>query len=294
MTNQADTEAEDQNSEQSNDQQQDGTGQQVDDSSGEQGEDEGELVVSFGEESPPQEEEVPADAPAWVKDLRKSSREKDKQLRDKERELRELKQLVEAAKAPKQEPELKKPTMESVDYDEAEYERQFDAYTRQKAEVDAKQREKDAAEKAEKDAWAAKVEAYQTAKAALKVKDYDDAEAEATSTLSQIQQSIIVTGADNAALLVYALGKNPAKAKELASIKDPVKFAFAVAKLETQLKATPRKAPPAAESTVRGSGSISSTSSNSELARLEAAAEKTGDRTAVIAFKRKMRQAQAK
>lgn len=299
MTNPADTEQQQEQTDQQQDQQQDqdqaneqggAGGDQVQDDA-----EEGELVVSFGEESPPPEaEEVPENAPAWVKTLRADQQELKKTIRERDRENRELKQKLEAVTAPKVVPELKKPTMESVDYDEAEYERQFDAYTRQKAEQDAKQREKDAADKAEKDAWAAKVEAYRTAKTALKVKDYDEAEAEAMALLSETQQGIIVDGAENAALLVYALGKNPEQAKQLASIKNPVKFAFAVAKLETKLKATPRKAPPAAESTVRGSGSISSTSGNSELARLEAAADKSGDRTAVIAYRRKMRQQAAK
>jgi hypothetical protein len=54
----------------------------------------------------------------------------------------------------------------------------------------------------------------------------------------------MLQGADNPALVVYALGKNPKKAKELSEIKDPVKFAFAVAKLEKELKVTNRRAAP--------------------------------------------------
>ena len=46
---------------------------------------------------------------------------------------------------------------------------------------------------------------------------------------------------------MYALGKNPKKAKELGEITDPVKFAFAVAKLETQLTVTSRKQVPPPE-----------------------------------------------
>jgi len=250
---------------------------------------EGSLVVSFGEESPPpEEEEVPENAPGWVRTLRADQKELRKRTRELEQENRELKQKQEQQQAPKDEPVLKKPTLESVDYDEAEYERQFEAYNQAKAKLDAKQREKAAAEQAEKDAWQAKLNAYNTTKTALKVADFEDAEAEVTASLNQTQLAIIVNGADNSALLIYALGKAPAKVKELASIKDPVKFAFAVAKLETQVKATPRKAPPAAESSVRGSGSASSASSNSELTRLEAEAERTGDRSKVVAYRKRL------
>lgn len=248
---------------------------------------EGSLVVSFGEESPPPEEEEEVASPL-IKDLRSRQKEMSKSIREKERENAELKQKLEQYQAPKDEPALKKPTLESVDYDEAEYERQFEAYNQAKAKADAKQREKAAAEQAEKDAWQAKLNAYNTTKTALKVADFEDAEAEVTASLNQTQLAIIVNGADNSALLIYALGKAPAKVKELASIKDPVKFAFAVAKLETQVKATPRKAPPAAEQSVRGSGSASSTSSNSELTRLEAEAERTGDRSKVVAYKKRL------
>ena len=90
-------------------------------------------------------------------------------------------------------------------------------------------------------------------------------------------------GSENPALVVYALGKNPKKAKELAAISDPVKFAFAVAKLETQLKVTPRKTAPVPERQIRGSAQLSG-AVDSTLERLRAEADKTGDRTKVAAY----------
>ena len=70
---------------------------------------------------------------------------------------------------------------------------------------------------------------------------------------------------------------------------DPVKFAFAVAKLETQLKVTNRKAAPPPESTVRGTGRVSG-AVDSTLERLRADAEKTGDYSKVMQYKRQKRQ----
>jgi hypothetical protein len=106
--------------------------------------------------------------------------------------------------------------------------------------------------------------------------------------LDQTQQGIIVHGSVEPTLLVYALGKNEAKAKELAAIKDPVKFAFAVAKLEATLKVTTRKPSTAPETTITGnsrpSGAIDST-----LERLREEASRTGDYTKVTAYKRSKR-----
>jgi hypothetical protein len=95
----------------------------------------------------------------------------------------------------------------------------------------------------------------------------------------------VLQGADNPALVIYALGKNPKKAAELAKIEDPVKFAFAVAKLEKELKVTNRKAAPAPERMVSSTGRVSG-AVDSTLERLRAEAEKTGNYTKVLQYKR--------
>jgi hypothetical protein len=88
--------------------------------------------------------------------------------------------------------------------------------------------------------------------------------------------------------VIYALGKNLKKAKELSEITDPVKFAFAVAKLEKDLKVTNRKAAPPPEKIVSGTGR-SSGAVDSTLERLRAEAEKTGNMTKVIQYKAQKR-----
>jgi hypothetical protein len=101
---------------------------------------------------------------------------------------------------------------------------------------------------------------------------------------------MILQGAENPALLVYALGKNPKRAKELASIKDPVKFAFAVARLETQLKVTKRKASSKPDPKITGTGRVSG-AVDSTLERLRADAERTGDYSKVFQYKKQKRSA---
>ncbi len=266
-----------------------GEGNLDDDQSGEGegqvGEGEGEsddVVVTIGEETPPHEEEH-AQAPEWVRELRKNYREL-------QRENRELKEKVTAPGAETKPAQLgKKPTLEEHDYDADKFEEALASWYEQKRKVDDQQTKAEAEAKAAQEAWQAKLNAYGKAKTELKVKDFDDAEAVAQENFSATQQGIILQGAENPALLIYALGKNPKKAKELASITDPVKYAFAVAKLETQLKVTQRKAPPP-EKTLSGTGRVSGTV-DSTLERLRAEAEKSGDYTKVTQYKLSKRNA---
>jgi hypothetical protein len=240
-----------------------------------------EVRVSIGEESPPQEDEP---APEWVRELRKNYRE----LQKKNREL-EAKQNAPA-------PDVKtvqlgaKPSLEACDYDAERFEKELEGWYTRKREIETQETQKRAAQESEQEAWNKKLEGHEKAKAELKIKmpDFDDYEAVALDHLSQVQQAVIVSGAANSALVFAALGSNPKKAKELASITDPVKFAFAVANLENQVKVTPRKAPPPPESTVHGSGRGSG-KADATLARLEADAAKTGDRTKIFQYKQSLR-----
>jgi hypothetical protein len=237
-----------------------------------------EVVVTIGDAEPPAEEQDKA--PEWVRDLRKQHRELQK-------EKRELEQKLAAIQAPAPQATLgKKPTLEDHEYDADRYEAALTKWFEDKRKVDEVNAQREAEQQTQAQQWAKKLESYGEAKSKLKVQDFDEAEHTVMESMNQTQQGIILQGAENPALLVYALGKNPAKAKELAAIKDPVKYAFAIAKLETQLKVTPRK-PPAPERTISGTGPVSG-SSDSHLERLRAEAEKTGDMTKVIQYKRQL------
>lgn len=248
-----------------------------------EGEQEDEIVVSIGEEPPPTEEKTPA--PEWVRELRKSDREKARKIKELEAKL----QSVTVADKPA---ELgKKPALDDFDYNTEKYEQELATWYERKREHDANLAKQEAAAVESQKAWEAKLETYGKAKADLKAKDFDEAEALIQDSFSQTQQGIVLQGADNPALLVLALGRNPKKAKELSGITDPVKFAFAIAKLETQLKVTNRKAPPAPERPVSGTARVSG-AVDSNLERLREEAARTGDMSKVIAYKRqKERQA---
>ena len=245
-------------------------------------EDTEEVVVSIGEEAPPPDEHTPA--PEWVKELRKTNREL-------QRQNRELQGRLQAAP-----PEIKpvvignKPKLEDHDYDADKYEEALTNWFDRKRQADEVNAKQEAEVMNQQKAWQAKLDGYGKAKAELRVKDFEDAEEVAQQVFSITQQGVLLQGADNPALVVYALGKNPAKAKELAEIKDPVKFAFAVAKLEKDLKVTNRRQAPAPERIISGTGR-SSGAVDSTLERLREDAARTGNMTKVIAYKAQKRSA---
>ena len=241
----------------------------------EQGEDE--VVVSIGEAQPTTDEE--SKAPQWVKDLRKKQRET-------AREVREARAKIESLTAGNAPSDLGvKPTLEDCDYDAEKYESQLVDWYERKRKADESKAKAEQAAKEQETAWQTKLESYGKAKGELKFKDFDEAEAEIQESFSATQQAIIVKGAENPALVVYALGKNPSHAKDLAKIADPVEFAFAVAKLEAQLKVTTKKnALPPPERVLEGNGRVSGTI-DSTLDRLREEAAKTGDYSKVIKYK---------
>jgi hypothetical protein len=248
----------------------------------EEPEDTEEVVVSIGEEAPPPEEHTPA--PEWVKELRKTNREL-------QRQNRELQGKLQAA-PPETKPVVigNKPKLEDHDYDADKYEEALTDWFDRKRQADDVNAKQEAEVMNQQKEWRAKLDGYGKAKAELRVKDFEDAEEVAQQVFSITQQGVLLQGADNPALVVYALGKNPAKAKELAEIKDPVKFAFAVAKLEKDLKVTNRRQAPAPERIVTGTGR-SAGAVDSTLERLREDAARTGNMTKVIQYKAQKRSA---
>lgn len=245
-----------------------------------------EVVVLIEGESPPQEEEEEvSEAPKWVKELRKTHKEV-------VRKNRELEEKLKSLEAPKAEQPVElgaKPTLRDHDYDDEKFEAALEAWHDRKLKVSAQEADKQKQQKAAQDAWTAKVEAYNKARTALKVKDYDEVAANAGEVLNATQQGIIVAGSENPALVVYALGKNPKKAAELAKIQDPVQFAFAIAKLEGQLKVSSKRTAPPPENVLTAGTGRSSGSVDSTLERLRAEAGKSGDYSKVIAYKKSKR-----
>ena len=245
-----------------------------------------EVIVSIGEEAPPPEEQT--HAPEWVRELRKTNREL-------QRQNRELQGKLQSTAQTETKPVVlgKKPSLEEHDYDAEKFEAALADWFERKRQADEAQAKQEAEVMNQQKAWQAKLDSYGKAKAELRVKDFEDAEAVAQELFNITQQGVVLQGADNPALVIYALGKNPKKAKELSDIKDPVKFAFAVAKLEKELKVTNRKAAPPPERIVSGTGRVSG-AVDSTLERLREEAARTGNMTKVIQYKAQKRAASSK
>ena len=237
-------------------------------------EDEGEDedVITIGEETPPQKQQE--EAPEWVKDLRKSHRQIQKENKELRKKLESKEQAQPAQKT------VKKPTREECDFDDDLYDKKMEEYYKAKAIQDKQQAEAE-------QAWGNVLQSYEDKKKSLKVRDYEDSEAIVQDTLNEIQQGIILQGAENPAIVVYALGKDESRAKKLAAITDPIKFAFEVAKLETQMKVTRRRPSVEPEKIVTGTEKVSGSAHDKQLAKLRAKANETGDMTPVLEYKRK-------
>lgn len=235
-----------------------------------------EVTVTIGEEQPAEEENR---APEWVRELRKQHRDAQKRIRELEAQLPKTQQTALPAK----------PKLEDFDYDSDKFESALENWYEAKRKHEAQLEEQQRAIENEQKTWQQRLSEYASKKTELKVKDFDDAESFVQESMNVTQQGIILQGAENPALVVYALGKNPKKARELAEIKDPVKFAFQVAKLETQLKVQGKRTPPPPEKPVSGSSAPISGAVNSTLEQLRAEAERTGDYTKVMQYKRKLK-----
>jgi hypothetical protein len=233
-------------------------------------------VVTFGDGESP----APGEADtSLVRHLRT-------QLSEKEKELKQLR------KAPVVSAPIvvgPKPTLESCEWDEDAFEAKLDQWKEQKAKAEAQVRDAEQAQVQQQEAFNAELKAHAEKRAALKFKDAQEAEDVVIATLNDVQQAVIVKAAENSAMVVYALGKHPAKLAEISKITDPLKLAAAIARLEGKLTVTKRNGPPEPERIARGSASVDVNASDKTLARLEADAERTGNRTKLREYRQKLK-----
>jgi len=234
-----------------------------------------EVIIGFdGETVEAEDEPTPL-----IKQLRAEIKAKAKRARELEAKVAEY----EATKAPA--PLAEKPTIESCGFDDGAYEKALETWFEGKAQRDAEAKKAADAETARQAEWTAKYTGYEEQKAALKVRDFDEAEDAVRNVLSREQQAIIVRNIEKPASFVYALGKSPAKVAELAAMKDLDKFTAAVVRLEGKVTVTERKAPPP-ETRLPGSSVGMGAAKNLEA--MKAKAQQSGDYTAYFAEKRKI------
>ena len=241
--------------------------------------------VTIGEDAPPSNESIDnsksEEAPEWLKELRKNNREANKRNKQLQKELEELRGVNEK-------PVLgERPTLEAHDYDEDKFNSSLDDWIQKKTEINELKKQEELKKKEEAESTKKIFEQYKEKKESLKVKDYADAENNVIDTLSEEQQNIILLSSSNPALVVYAVGKNHNELSKLSKIKDPIRFAATVARLETTLKVNNRKKAPKPETKILSGGAVGTVDSVLERLRIEA--DKTGDRSKVTRYLREKR-----
>lgn len=245
-----------------------------------------EFVITVGDEEPEPSDDDDFSgkpAPTWVKDLRKKEREARKRIK-------ELEAQVQQAKPTEKPIEVEpKPKLADFDYDEDQFESAVEQWHERKRQVEQQQAAKQAEEEKAKQAWQTKMQSYEERRqnVASKVRDFEEVEEAAKDKLTATQQGILIHAAENPELILYHLGKNPKKAQELSEITDPIQFAFAAAKLDSQMKIQTRKPSTQPERKPSGSAGLSGVV-DQKLAQLEAKAAKTGDRTELIKYKKSL------
>jgi hypothetical protein len=250
-------------------------------------EDEDQEDLIFEADAENTEEEEPEEPAPLVRTLRKVAREKDKELRKLRQQVSELS----GASATPQEEELG-PIPRAVDFgfDEEQHVVAVLEWNKKAEKVRARIAEQKDQQNRANQLWESKKSGYETAKAQAigKVADYEDVEELVTGKLNETQRGLVLAAAQKPTALIYSLGKDKKALEALAAIQEPILFVAEMARFELMRKgmatSSGRTAP---ERTVSGTGG--GRVSDQVLARLEKEAERSGDRTKIIAYKRNLR-----
>lgn len=179
-----------------------------------------------------------------------------------------------------------RPTLEGCDYDEDRLATETDAWIDRK--LAAAQQERDTPRTAEDEARA-DVERYEASITKLPYADAAEMVGKARAGLTPAQEFMISQACSEPGKLLHALGRHPQKLAELVSVKNPAKFIAKAVTLEANMKSgSNRRQAPQPERIPRGNAAPKS--ADKEEARLEKEADRTGDRTALQAYRRQKRE----
>lgn len=251
-----------------------------------EGETESEVETVEGEAEEPTEE--PSEEPLEdepknpIALQRKHIRELEKQLKIEKLERERIERQMQTASAQVVETLPAKPTLEAHNYDEQAYETDLEQWYAKKSKIEQQQEQVKAREAEIVAKYNTKLQAYHQSKVAYK--GINEAENVVTSTLDTTKQNVIINYAENPALVVYALGKNPVLLNKVANITDPYEYVLQIKEIErkaTEMVKT-KKTPPPPEKIVTGKSAVTS-NHEKYLDKLRA----EGKITEAIAYRRK-------
>lgn len=237
-------------------------------------------VIGFEGEEPPPAEDGQSDE-HWVTKVRQENRELKKRL----------KALEQQTQAPPPKVERRpRPVAADFGFDDDAHADAVEKWAIEKVKWDAEDKARADELEASKKSWEAKLAGFEEKATTLRVPDFEDARGAVTEQLSTQQQALILHCSDNAAALVYALGKSPETLKKLAAVKDLALFPYELSKIEGKLKMERTKSPPPVEGRVTGgNGAAPRGSLQSQIEAAEKEWERTGgDRTKIQQLKRQL------
>jgi hypothetical protein len=238
------------------------------------GDDEETLVTFADEEAAPASE----DNSSVIRGLRQANRVMAKKL-----------SAFERANQPQPVEVGPEPTLADCEYDEALFAVKIKAHLAQVAKAEAQKAELESRAEAEARKNQERVEAYKADKARLRVADYETAEEEVEAALpTQIMAMLMRT--KQPAALIYGLARSPDKLAALSALNpstELVEAALMLGEMGAKLKMETRRTA-APERRITGNTGFAP-STDKELARLEKEADRTGDRTALAAYRRKLK-----
>jgi hypothetical protein len=171
-----------------------------------------------------------------------------------------------------------------IDFDEDRHDAAVDAWIAKRDQA-REQKPPESAEVPQK--WQDSIDAFQTARVALTTVDpnAEDIILDVDKALEPVQTATIIHAlGDRAPAIMVRIGRDPDLLDRLSDITDPIRLAIEVGKLDAQ-PMTRQK--PAIDRSVKGRAPANGTTDRT-LVRLEAEAVKTGDRTELIRYRRKL------
>lgn len=206
-------------------------------------------------------------APEWVKQVRQENRELKRQLKQRESQQEQQQVLRE------------KPTLDAHDYEEDSYQADLEQWFVEKQQHDVKVQAEAQKYQQYHERYRSDVDAVRAVKP-----DYDAAETVVVETLSENKQHLLQMLVHNPAKVVYVLGKNSPEQLEKMANLDDIQFAREIVLMEQSMstvKRNPNKPKPKSHSLEGMAGG-----GDTKLAKLEAEAAKTGDRSKIHAYNR--------
>ena len=243
-------------------------------------------LYTFGDDAPEGDDERD---PAFVKALRQKARDDAREKKRLADELAELKAKLNPQDAGAGE----YPQLADYGYDEDQHAAAVKTWSAKVAADEAKQLAAQQEATKRQQQWAETVNGFEAKAKELAIPNFTEtvetiSDAFGDDTNGQQAKALFVMADDPR--LLPALKASPSELARLVGLKnDPARLAIAIGELKGKIRAMPRKASPAVDEPLRGNAAPME-ASDKALARLEAEAERTGDRSKVIAYKREQRQ----